>query len=138
MMRILIDTNILLAIVPKRSKYHWVYDALRIGKFELVISTEILQEYEERLALFYAPDFAVLVVEEILNLNNIIFAEVYFHWHLITADADDNKFIDAAISSNADHIITHDKHFSVLKTIDFPRVSILTLEAFHLLLEKSG
>lgn len=43
-MRVLLDTNIVLVIAPYFSAYRWVYDALRAGRFELVVSTEILDE----------------------------------------------------------------------------------------------
>ncbi len=36
-MKVLLDTNILLAIVPKRSKVRWCYDALREGKYGVVL-----------------------------------------------------------------------------------------------------
>lgn len=134
-MRVLLDTNILLAIVPKRSKHRWAYDALRADRYELVVSNEILDEYEEQLGLFYAPNFAILVIEEMLNLNNIVFTNIYFNWNLITIDADNNKWVDAAVSGNADYIVTHDKHFSVLKTINFPKISVINLEDFRLLLD---
>jgi uncharacterized protein len=131
MMKVLIDTNILLAIVPKRSKYRWAYDALRRGEYELVISNEILDEYEEILGSFYHPDFATVVVEELLNLPNVELVDVYYKFQLISSDPDDDKFVDAAIVSNADHIITHDKHFKILREIPFPKVSVISLQDFE-------
>ena len=130
-MKILIDTNILLAIVPKRSKVRWLYDALREQKFTLVVTTEILDEYAEKLEWFYSSNFADLVLEEILNLPNIEQTQIFYNWHIIEEDPDDNKFVDAAISSGADYIITHDKHFKILNIIDFPVVKYLSLEAFE-------
>jgi DUF1016 N-terminal domain len=35
---------------------------------------------------------------------------------------DDNKFVDIAIASNADYIITNDKHFKILSKISFTKV----------------
>jgi uncharacterized protein len=134
-MKILIDTNILLAIVPKRSKVRWLYDALREQRFTLVITTEILDEYAEKLEWFYSSNFADLVLEEILNLSNIEQTQVYYNWHIIEEDPDDNKFVDAAISSGADYIITHDKHFKILDLIDFPVVKYGSLEAFEKILK---
>ena len=130
-MKILIDTNILLAIVPKRSKVRWLYDALREQKFTLVVTTEILDEYAEKLEWFYSSNFADLVLEEILNLPNIEQTQIFYNWHIIEEDPDDNKFVDAAISSGADYIITHDKHFKILNIIDFPVVKYLSFEAFE-------
>ena len=50
---------------------------------------------------------------------------------MITADPDDNKFVDCAISAGAKYIVTNDKHFNVLKEIDFPKVDIITLIDFY-------
>ena len=130
-MKVLLDTNILLAITPKRSKVRGCYDALRAGAYTLVVSTEILEEYAEQLEDFYSELFAESVMEELLNLDNIEFSSIFYRWNLITADPDDNKFVDAAIASNADFIVTHDGHFRVLREIGFPNVVCLTLAEFE-------
>ena len=43
---------------------------------------------------------------------------------------DRNKFVDAAIASSADFIVTHDGHFRVLRDVGFPNVVCLTLAEF--------
>ena len=58
----------------------------------------------------------------------------YFTWQLIEADKDDNKFVDCAIAANTDYIVTHDKHFNVLKKIDFPKVNIINIQQLKQLL----
>jgi len=45
-----LDTNCLLVILPKRSPYRCVYDKILKGEIEIVVTTEILAEYEEQLA----------------------------------------------------------------------------------------
>lgn len=62
----------------------------------------------------------------------------YYRWNLIKADPDDNKFADCAIAGRADSLVTNDKHFKVLKDIDFPRVTVVTPEEFENLLEQSS
>ena len=47
------------------------------------------------------------------------------HFNLITADLDDNKFVDCAISANAHYIVTNDHHYDVLKSINFPNVNVI-------------
>ena len=42
----------------------------------------------------------------------------------------DKKFVDCAISANADYIVTNDKHFNVLKKMDFPKINIIDIETF--------
>lgn len=38
-----------------------------------------------------------------------------FRFHLIGADADDDKFADCAIAAEADYIVTEDRHFDALR-----------------------
>jgi predicted nucleic acid-binding protein len=67
-----------------------------------------------------------------------------YHWifqglinrNLIQNDKDDDKFVDCAIASNADAIITHDKHFNILKTIPFPSINIMNISDLKLLLNR--
>lgn len=52
----------------------------------------------------------------------------HFSFGLITVDADDNKFVDCAIVANAHFIVTEDKHFNVLKNIEFPHVDVIGID----------
>lgn len=130
-MKAVIDTNCLIVSIPRQNPEYWLYEAFRAKKFEWVVSNEILHEYEEQLSDFYSPHTADLVLKILSTASNVIFAEPYFRWNLIQKDPDDNKFVDLAISSNANHLVTHDKDFNVLKNIEFPVVSVLNLEDFR-------
>ncbi len=48
-MKVVLDTNILLVSIPKKSPYRLIFDALLTRKFQLIISNEILSEYTEHL-----------------------------------------------------------------------------------------
>ena len=41
-----------------------------------------------------------------------------------------NKFVDCAITANAEYIVTEDHHFNELKNISFPSVAIINLKDF--------
>jgi len=56
--------------------------------------------------------------------------EVFYIFNLILADETDNKFVDCAIAANADALVSNDKHFEVLSSIDFPKVQLLKLSEF--------
>jgi putative PIN family toxin of toxin-antitoxin system len=99
-------------------------------KINLCISNEIITEYEEILAKKTSPQFAKLIVYKILNSNNIILTNPYFRFGLITIDPDDNKYVDCAVASNADYIVSQDNHFDILKNIDFPKVKVIKIEDF--------
>jgi predicted nucleic acid-binding protein len=98
--------------------------------FELCYSTEILQEYEEILSSFYSPKIAESTMGTLLKSNNTTQITTYFIWNLIFADPDDNKFVDCALNAGADFIVTNDKHFNVLKSLDFPPIKVIDIETF--------
>ena len=135
-MRVLLDTNILLVITPYFSAYRWVYDALRDGRFELVVSTEILDEYAELLERQYSAAFAERTLLAIDNFPTVVRVEPAFRFMLIPNDPDDNKFTDAAIVGNADYIVTNDGHFRHLPNVPFPQIGLLTFDAFCQLLKQ--
>lgn len=133
MMRIVLDTNCLLVVVPKKSSFRWIYDKLLNGEIEWVITTEILSEYEEQLSNFYSPEFAEYIMKVLINLPNVIKVNpISFNWLLIENDPDDNKFVDAYVASNSDAIITNDRHFKILSKIPFPIVKCIKLEDFRI------
>ena len=129
-MRIIVDTNCLLASIPPKSDYYWLYELFKAEKFEWVISNEILAEYEEQLAKMYSQQTATLVLNILSIAPNTLFSEPYYNWQLLENDKDDNKFVDLAIAVGADYLVTNDKHFNTLKNIDFPKVNVVSLSEF--------
>ncbi|MFN8429500.1 MAG: PIN domain-containing protein [Spirosomataceae bacterium] len=125
-MKIVIDTNILLVSISDRSPYHIIFKNFIDGKFQLCVTTDILSEYEEIIGRLIIQITADAVLKAIENSPNTILIEKFFRFDLIKADADDNKFI----ASNADYIVTNDRHFQALTSIPFPRVNILKIDDF--------
>ncbi len=89
-------------------------------------------EYEEIIGRKYNVNVAKDVIRTLLALPNVQQVIVYYKWNLIKSDTDDNKFVDCAVSCNANGIVTQDKHFNILKTIDFPKLNILSINEFKL------
>lgn len=134
-MNVVIDTNCLIASIPQRNPEFWLYRAFRDGRFNWVISNEILTEYDEKISDFYSPKTANLVIGILLAAPNVILAEPFFHWNLIAQDPDDNKFSDLAISANVDWLVSNDHHFQILKLLKFPPVKVARLDEFKAILE---
>ena len=130
-MKIVLDTNCLVRILPKQSPYRCLWDAFLDGYFELCYSTEILFEYEEILSQFYFPKIAEFAVGTMVKAKKSNQITPHFKWKLIFADPDDNKFIDCAVSAGADYIVTNDKHFNILKSIPFPQIKVIDLDVFR-------
>ena len=130
MRRIVLDTNCLLQTLPSNSPYHKIWSDVLDGQIQLCVNTEILNEYEEILVAKTTKEIAHNVVEAIARLSTTYYQDAYFHFGLITADTDDNKFVDCAIAADAEYIVTNDKHFDVLKNIPWPKLSIITIKEF--------
>ena len=129
-MTVIVDTNCLIASIPAKNPEYWLYLAFRQKAFNWVISNEIMLEYEEQIGQFYSPYTAELVINILLTSSNVIQTEPFIRWQLITADSDDNKFADLAISANAHFLVTNDHHFNILKTLPFPTVKVVSLDEF--------
>lgn len=98
--------------------------------YHLLVTTDILNEYEEIIGEDLSTEVAHFVLETIDALPNIAFIHKYFFWNLITVDPDDNKFVDCAVAGAADYIVTDDRHFKVLADVQFPKVQVLSSEDF--------
>ena len=135
--RAVIDTNVLRKTLKRSNAEFFIYQAFESELFEWVVSTEILNEYEEKLIEFYSVKTANLVLEILCNANNVVFTEPYYRWNTIIDDPDDNKFSDLAIAAGADCVVTYDRHFNVFKQISFPKLKILKPAQFKKLLQIS-
>lgn len=129
--RIVLDTNILIAIIGRKSPYRWIFDRIISGRIRLCVSNEIIFEYKEILQIKNGINVAKNMIDFFTIHPFVERQEPYFKFQLISQDADDNKFVDCAISSNASCIVSNDKHFNELKTIAFPKVSVMTLQEFE-------
>lgn len=129
-MRVVIDTNCLIVSIPPKGNYYWLYEAFSMGKFEWLISNEILTEYIEKLTDIYSESTALVVYSILSASPQVTFSEPFFKWELMHNDVDDNKFSDMAIAGNADYLITADRHFNILKNVPFPKVNVISLDTF--------
>ncbi len=127
---IVLDTNCLLQTLPSGSPFHKIWTEVLDGNICLCVNTDILEEYEEVLALKTTPEIARNIVDAIANLTTTVFQNTYVHFELLPADSDDNKFVDCAVASDAEYIVTNDKHFNPLKTIPWPKVEIIKMVDF--------
>ncbi|MFK7946124.1 MAG: putative toxin-antitoxin system toxin component, PIN family [Saprospiraceae bacterium] len=130
MRKVVIDTNVLLVSISKRSKVHWVFKSLLEKKYILCVTTDILDEYAEIIEQHMGSEVSETVLQTLENLTNIEFVTRYYRFRLLK-DEDDNKFVDCAIASNAEYIVSHDKDFNILKHIEFPVVKVIDTDEFR-------
>jgi uncharacterized protein len=125
---IVLDTNALVQVFGARSSFLPVQRTILDGKVILAYSTGIFLEYEEVVTRYGGRgrwDRLWHVLELTAQIHdNVRHVEPAYRWGLITADPDDNKFVDCAIAAEAEWIITEDAHYQVLKTAGYKPLPI--------------
>ncbi|MEO6454312.1 MAG: putative toxin-antitoxin system toxin component, PIN family [Ginsengibacter sp.] len=129
-MKIVLDTNLLIIAIGIRSRYRPIWQAFIEGKYQLIISEEIIHEYEEILLERSARGASEIVMQVFAESPDIIYKRIHYTWKAITSDPDDNKFFDTAVAGNADYLVTNDGHFKEALAIGFPRINIISAEDF--------
>jgi putative PIN family toxin of toxin-antitoxin system len=124
----------MVSILPHH-KYFWIFDYLRLKRYDLLISNEILTEYYEKLGEKYGIENTNTAIEVLLTSPNVYFVSPKYRFTLITEDPDDDKFVDCAVAGNADFIVSHDKHFDILKQVSFPKVTVIKIPDFKEIFE---
>lgn len=133
---VVIDTNCLVQIISKHCPYRPIWDAFLNRRFTLCVSNEILEEYQEVIEKNTTPEIAENVVLLIFNQHNVRYVDPHFRLRLITADPDDDKFVDCAFAAGADYIVSEDAHLNVLSQSPFPYIEVLSMADFMRRLEE--
>ena len=87
-------------------------------------------EYAEKFDNFLGEFVTYNLMETIISQDNISFHEIYFTFHLVKGDDDDNKFSDLYLSASADVLVTNDSRLLALRNNSYPVINVVTLEEF--------
>lgn len=116
MLKVVLDTNIFISGVIWGGVPGEVVDAWAAKKIEVVVSTEIINEIDKILKKLNLPDVKVERFKSQL-FSNAIIVKPQIIIDLIEKDPADNKFLECAVESQADFIVSGDKHLLDLKEI---------------------
>ena len=134
-LKIVLDTNIIISALGRKSPYKIIINKLLEDEYDLFVSTEILLEYEEKIAQLHNAAVAHTFLDFLSILPNVHQSTIYYRFLLITQDADDDKFADCAIAQGVHYLVTNDRHYNILLKMGFPKVNLLTIKDFLKLLE---
>jgi len=115
MIKIVLDTNILLQALAVKSRFRPIWNAFLNTHIHLYVITSILLEYEEILSIRTSSLVAFNVVSLIREAPNAFLTNIHYEWNVITQDVDDNKFFDTTVAANADYLVTNDAHLTQQK-----------------------
>ncbi len=117
------DTNVLLPMLGLRHPLGAILDAWVDGRFHWAVTNEILTEYEEivspRIGRDRWNDFILLLELGEDQNQNLLRIHPSFRFNVVKTDPDDNKFVDCAVTADADWLVTYDRHFDVLKNAGY-------------------
>jgi putative PIN family toxin of toxin-antitoxin system len=128
-MKVVLDTNVLVSGIFFSGPPAGILRAWSQGKFHLVVSPEILDEYN-RVSAELAVKFPDIDIQRILDLV-VVHSEVCSPAALpqqVCEDPDDDKFFAAAIDTRTKIIVSGDKH--LLRESGYQSVSVLTPRQF--------
>lgn len=140
-MKVVIDTNVLISRAlsdkgaPARIIEQWVD-----GAFELVISEDILAEYERVLGYERIRKHGVVTSAQISSLTFKIREAATFvkpdrALNVVSRDPDDNKFLECALFGGADYIVSGDAH--LLSIGKYEGIQIVAPAAFLIILNQA-
>ena len=130
MIRIVLDTNLLVSIALPGSRLQPLLETWRGRKCRLLVSSEIFAEY---LRVLTYPKFRLSSedVKRFLEQDVRPYMElvaVHTAVHVIQADPSDNKFLACALDGHADVVVSGDHHLLDLK--QFRGIPIVTARQF--------
>jgi len=135
-MRVVIDTNILVSGYLG-GVLEAIIVAWKSGKFTLVVSDAIVDEYHQvlrrpkfKIEREELDDFSALLLD---RADFVVPSETI---NAIPADPTDNKFLEAAITGKADLIVSGDRHLLDLKT--FKETPIIPAQEFMVWLDSQS
>jgi putative PIN family toxin of toxin-antitoxin system len=128
-MRIILDTNVFISGVFFTGPPYEILKGWRDGKWQLVISPEILDEYRrvgESLAEQF-PGIDLGPTLELVTVKSEMFSAKSF-LKPVCADPDDDKFLACALASKSKMIVSGDKH--LLQVSGFREIRVLKPREF--------
>lgn len=110
-MKIVLDTNVLISGIFFSGPPAQILKAWKDQKFQIVLSKEILNEYQQ-VAEELSNKFSSVDIEPIIELLTIYGEIVETEGISVTVceDPDDNMFLECVIASNNKIIVSEDKH----------------------------
>ena len=129
-MKIVLDTNVFISGIFWEGNFcSQIINKWKNRKFVLISSVSIIDEFVKTLR-----NFKIQMPEDMIEewrkliIDNSIIVESFEKIDFIKEDPDDNKFLEAAVSGNAEYIISQDKH--LLKIKNYQGIKIISPEEF--------
>lgn len=128
-MKVILDTNVFVSGVFFSGPPYHILEAWREGELELVMSSDILDEYR-RVATVLTEQFPPVDLHAILEFveKEAAFFDAPSLSERVCDDPDDDKFLACALASNTKIIVSGDKH--LLRISGYQDIEVLKPKVF--------
>lgn len=116
MIKAVLDTNILVSSTIAKGNEFQLLELANEGRYELISSFDILEEFEEvisRARFGFTKNVIERIVDNVIEVAKIV--DPKEELDVIKEDPDDNKFLECALTGDADYIVSGDDHLLNLK-----------------------
>lgn len=127
--KIVLDTNVFVSAIGWKGASREIFKDCIEGNLELFISTEIFDEIKRVLnypKFKFSQDEIDEFLDQILEAGNLVETKVKVE--IIKDDPSDNKFLECALTVDADYIISRDPH--ILRIKEFEGIKIISPEDY--------
>lgn len=125
MIKVVLDTNILISAIVFGGKPRKVLEAAIKGKIHLVLTEEIIVEIRgvlEGKKFQYPSEITELIIQELEALAEIVKPKERIK--VIEKDPEDNRVLECAQQEQADYIVSGDVHLLEIKEFQGTRILI--------------
>ncbi len=133
MIRITVDTNILVSATFWYGASYRIIELVEQGKIELVLSEAIIQEfsavleYEEIKKKIVDKRLLMLrTVEKLVSMSAIVVPTIKIA--VVKEDPDDDRILECAVAGDVNYLISKDNH--LLKIVKYGKIKIVSPEEF--------
>lgn len=130
-LKVVVDTNVFIsAFIKLQSIPALIFSLISEGKITLILSDQIIEEYEEVFSRPRFKDLDHLSIKKFLqdNKKKTMRVKTSLAVKAIKVDPEDNKFLECALAGKADYLINGNiKHFPFQK---FHYTRIITPRSF--------
>jgi putative PIN family toxin of toxin-antitoxin system len=111
MLRIVLDTNVLISAILFGGKPRQILEKAIRGEIQLCISEPILEEFRgvlRRSKFDYSPEMIQIILTELTGIAHLVNPSRAIE--VVSEDPADNRILECAVEAKASYIVTGDSH----------------------------
>ena len=129
MLKVVLDTNILISAILFGGKPRQILEKAIRGEIKLCLSEPILEELKgvlQRSKFGYSPEMIQFILTELTGISDLVNPSEAID--VVAEDPEDNRILECAVEARASYVITGDSH--LLKLSRYLNIEVLNAAAF--------